>query len=364
MFKYYGKIIDNIENNNSNLGGNFMKLKFLILGFVCLFQLAIFSSVEAGLISEKQEIEMGAQTAQKLEAEYPVSKDQAINVEMDRIARKLLPYSERQGLQYTFKVLDDSMVNALAIPGGYVYTFQGLMDYMPEEHLRAAVIGHEIGHVAKKHSVHAMEKQLGIGLILSIAIGDKYNQIQNLFMKSVFASYSRKDEREADQKGFEYSTKAGYNPYSMMMSLNRLTDLPNQPKTNLFSEHPSSEARIDTLKKNMAEFGIRPMVQGEKKKEIHLVDGNWAWPKMTASNRQGYDPAYRAYAFAGKLSMLDRNGEFDPNKLKIRGNAIYHGETYLMEFTEEDASALRISHSAYLEQILKATKEWPRKQSK
>ena len=85
---------------------------------------------------------------------------------------------------------------------------------------------------------------------------------------------------------------------------------------------------------------------------------------MTGSNSQGYDAGYRAYALAGKLSMLDRSGEFDSDKLKIRGNALYHGDTYLIEFLQEDAVALRTSLPAYLEQVLKTTKEWPRKSSR
>lgn len=337
-----------------------MSTKVWMIGLFTLILTASFQVSEAGLISEKEEISLGAQAAEQLERQYPVSQNVGLTNEVVYLGEKLLPYSERPTLKYSFKVLDNEMINALAIPGGYLYIFRGLLDYMPEEHLRAAVIGHEIGHVAKKHSVRAIEKQMGIQLLLAVAVGDRYTLVQNLFMKTVFASYSRGDERDADVKGFEYTTAAGYNPYSMAMSLNRLGAIPDQPKAGIFSDHPNADARIEHLKKKMSEQGIRPMVKGEKEGKPYLIDGKYSWPIMSASNEQGYDDIYRAYAFAGKLSMLDRSGEFDPNQLRISGTSIYHGNTYLMAFSKEDADELEISQSEYLQKMLDATKNWPR----
>ena len=331
------------------------------IALLLLVQFGLFQgSADALLISEKDEIKLGADAAKQLESQYPVSKDEALTSEVVRLGTKLVPYSERANLKYSFKVLDDGTVNALAIPGGYLYVFRGLLDYMPEEHLRAAVIGHEIGHVAEKHSINAMEKQLGFQLLLSVAVGDRYAAVQNVFMKTVFSSYSRGDEREADLKGFEYTTAAGYNPYSMAMSLNRLGAIPDQPKAGLFSDHPNADARVETLKKKMSEQGIRPMVTGEKDGKPKLTDGKWEWPVMSAKNEQGYDAAYRAYAFAGKLSMLDVKDEFDPAKLRIVGESLYHGDTYLMAFPKADADALGIAQDEYLQKMYDATKNWPR----
>lgn len=340
-----------------------MSTKRWIIGFSTLVLMTFFQITEAGLISEKEEISLGAQAAEQLEKQYPVSQNEILTNEVVRLGEKLVPYSERPNLGYSFKVLDDDMINALAIPGGYLYVFRGLLDYMPEEHLRAAVIGHEIGHVAKKHSVHAIEKQLAIQLLLAVAVGDRYAIVQNVFMKTVFASHSRGDEREADVKGFEYTTAAGYNPYSMAMSLNRLGAIPDQPKAGIFSDHPNADARVENLKKKMSEQGIRPMVKGEKEGKPYLVDGKYSWPVMSASSDNGYDDIYRAYAFAGKLSLLDRSGEFDPNQLRIFGDSIYHGDTYLMAFPIEDADELGMTQEEYLKKMLDATKNWPRSQT-
>jgi Putative Zn-dependent protease len=337
-----------------------MSMKKWFVALLCVAQIGWVQGAEAGLISEADEIQMGAEAAQQLESQYKVSDDERATAEVMRMVQKLVPYSERPHLDYSIKVLEEPSINALAIPGGYLYVFQGLLDYMPEEHLQAAVIGHEIGHVARKHSVRAIEKQMGIQLLLSIAVRNRHEALQNMFMNTVFASHSRGDERDADVKGFEYTTAAGYNPYSMAMSLNRLGAIPNQQKANFLSSHPNAIDRIERLKKKMADQGIRPMVKNEKAGKPQMADGKWEWPIMSAPNEQGYDSAYRSYAFAGKLSMLDRSGEFDPAKLRISGSSLYHGDDYLMAFSSEDAAALGISHQEYLDKMLEATKNWPR----
>ena len=333
--------------------------KIVLTGiFSILINLQI-ATIEAGLISEKEEIRMGQQAANQLEDQVGVVTDSALNAEVTRIGLSMVPYSERPKLVYSFKILDDSSVNALAVPGGFVYVYKGLLDYMPEENVRAAVIGHEIGHVAKKHSVNAIEKQLGIQIALGILVGDRYSSIQGLFTKTLFASYSRGDERQSDVKGFEYSTAAGYNPYSMLMGLNRLGALPNQGKAGLFSDHPNADARVSTLKKEMTKQGIRPSVV-EKDSKASLEDGKWKWPAMSAANGIGYNAPYRAYAFAGRLSMLDRAGTFDGGSVRLEGNSLYHGQTYLIEIFPGDAEGAGMTFEQYLTEMLSATKNWSR----
>lgn len=342
-----------------------MVLRNWIAGFFCVLALNFFHPTEAALINEKTEIELGAKTAAQLESEVPVSQDAILTAEVNRLGHVLLPYAKRNHLPFSFKVLDDKTVNALAVPGGYLYVYRGLLEYMPEEHLRAAVIGHEIGHVAERHSIKSMEKQLGLQLLLTVAVGNRYEAVQNLFVKTVFSSYSRGDERNSDLKGFEYTTAAGYNPYSMAMALNRLGALSPDAKGGLFSSHPTADGRVETLKKQMSKAGIRPMVEGDTKDNApYLVDGKWKWPVMSAHNDQGYDSSYRAYAFAGKLSQLERNGEFEKEKVRLVGNALYHGDTYLMAFPIEDAEALEMSHEEYLKAMLEATQNWPEKAKK
>ena len=135
-----------------------MKRFILAIVFVFCCSLGMTPPAEAGLISKEQEIEMGRQTAMQLEAKYGVVQDYALQERVNRIGQSLVKVSERQDLEYSFKVLNSDEVNALACPGGFIYVFKGLIDYMPSDAELAGVLGHEITHVVKKHTVHQIGK--------------------------------------------------------------------------------------------------------------------------------------------------------------------------------------------------------------
>lgn len=103
---------------------------------------------------------MGRETAMALEAQYGVVQDYELQERVNRIGQSLVAVSDRQDLEYTFKVLNCDEVNALACPGGFVYVFKGLIDYMPSDSELAGVLGHEVSHIVEKHTVHQIEKQL------------------------------------------------------------------------------------------------------------------------------------------------------------------------------------------------------------
>ena len=118
---------------------HFFKIIFTmlcLLGVTSSFQPA----AEAGMISEKQEIEMGKSVAQQIEARYGVLNDPLVTDRVNRIGQSLVDVCDRKNLTYTFKVLNTEEVNALACPGGYIYVFKGLLDYMPSDAELAGVL--------------------------------------------------------------------------------------------------------------------------------------------------------------------------------------------------------------------------------
>ena len=178
-----------------------MKRFILAIVFVFCCSLGMTPPAEAGLISKEQEIEMGRQTAMQLEAKYGVVQDYALQERVNRIGQSLVKVSERQDLEYSFKVLNSDEVNALACPGGFIYVFKGLIDYMPSDAELAGVLGHEITHVVKKHTVHQIEKQLLTTLAFAIVTKGDLG-IAGLATQALAAGYSRTDERGADKGGF------------------------------------------------------------------------------------------------------------------------------------------------------------------
>ncbi len=176
-----------------------------------------------------------------------------------------------EGIPLNFKVYDVIDVNAFACADGSVRVFSSLMDIMSDEEL-LGVIGHEIGHVAHKDSKKAFKQALltsalkdGISSKGGVAAALTDSQLGSLGEALVSANYSQKQERAADDYGYEFLKKAGKNPWSMAMSFKRLKALQEEAgaqKTSklnqLFSTHPDLDARIKRMEKRAQDEGIEP----------------------------------------------------------------------------------------------------------
>ena len=114
---------------------------------------------QLALISEQQEIELGRQNDQQVQQQLGLYPDPRLQDYVNRVGQKLAAASERPNLAWTFRVVDDPVVNAFALPGGHIYVTRGLMTHLTSEAELAAVLGHEIGHVTARHSVEQMSKQ-------------------------------------------------------------------------------------------------------------------------------------------------------------------------------------------------------------
>ena len=278
-----------------------MKRFILAIVFVFCCSLGMTPPAEAGLISKEQEIEMGRQTAMQLEAKYGVVQDYALQERVNRIGQSLVKVSERQDLEYSFKVLNSDEVNALACPGGFIYVFKGLIDYMPSDAELAGVLGHEITHVVKKHTVHQIEKQLLTTLAFAIVTKGDLG-IAGLATQALAAGYSRTDERGADKGGFNLCVAAGYNPYSVVLTINKLEDLAKEqgnPGYGIFSSHPEPEERLKRVMKQIKALKVHPEITLNEDNTARVHEGDWGFNiTQTVGNDR---PEYRAYMLAGGL---------------------------------------------------------------
>jgi predicted Zn-dependent protease len=118
---------------------------------------------ELSLYSEQDEIAIGKQTDVQIRNQYGIYDDPGLNDYVTRVGVSLGPHTHRSHLQYHFAVLDSPVVNAFAVPGGYVYVTRGILALMKSEAELAVVLGHEMGHVNARHSIHRMSEQTLFG---------------------------------------------------------------------------------------------------------------------------------------------------------------------------------------------------------
>ncbi|MEE1193901.1 MAG: M48 family metallopeptidase [Phascolarctobacterium sp.] len=339
------------------------KLYKLFLAFVvacCCF--VGLQPAEAGMISLEDEIKMGRETAQQLEAKYGLSQDYYLNERVDRIGQRLAAVCGRNEITYSFKVLNCNEVNALACPGGFIYVFKGLMDYMPSDTELAGVLGHEVGHVAKKHTVHSIEKQLWTSLILLAATRGQGLGLVQAAQQALFAGYSRTDERGADKEGVNNTIKAGFNPYAMLITVQKLDDLSKQgggANYGLFSSHPEPEERVKRVLKQLKEYNIHPDVTVVDDNHATVTEGNWRFDiNQSIGNTKA---KYRAYMLAGGLWNVRQRGKINPNYFVVYDNGsyahIYYDDIQVLTLYTQDAGAWG-SAGAYASACVDMLRDW------
>ncbi len=334
---------------------------FMVFVIACCMFMEV-SQAEAGLISKEQEIEMGQKTAQQLEAQYGVLQDPYLQERVNRIGQSLAKVCGRDDITYSFKVLNNNEVNALACPGGFIYVYKGLIDYMPTDMELAGVLGHEVGHVAKKHTVNAVEKQMWTSLILIAATRGQGLGLVQAAQQALFAGYSRTDERGADKEGVKNSIAAGYNPYSMLITVWKLDDLSKQgggSNYGLFSSHPEPEERVKRVMKQLKDYDIHPDVVVTNDDYAVVKEGDW---NFTISQSIGNTKAkYRAYMLAGGLWTVRKRGTINPNYFVVYDNGntadIYYDDIQVLRLYSQDAGAFG-SVGAYASACADMLRSW------
>lgn len=220
---------------------------------------------EFSMVSEQQEIAMGAQAHQQVIEEFGIYDERPELTEMvQRIGRQVAATSDRPEIQWTFTILDSSMVNAMAIPGGYVYVTRGILNHMNSEDELASVIAHEVAHVAARHSVQRISQaqlaQLGM-VVGSVLAGpqatQQYGQLAELGAGLLFQRYSRQQETQADLLGTAYMTEAGHNPrgaVAMLETLRRIDRGRSSGVNAYFMNHPDPAKRVQDVQRKIAEI--------------------------------------------------------------------------------------------------------------
>ena len=206
--------------------------------------------VQLTALSDRQEASLGQQINQALVSrEIKLYSNAAVTNYVNQVGQRLVPYSDRSNIPYTFQVVDSSQINAFATMGGYVYVTTGLLKAADNEAQLASVIGHEIGHIAARHAVKKMrEGALQAGLMT--AAGLDTNAAVRLGVElALNRPNSRQDEMEADQRGLANLRRAGYAPGAMVAFMEKLLNQGSVP--SFLSTHPAVRDRITALNQSI-----------------------------------------------------------------------------------------------------------------
>jgi len=214
------------------------------------------------LVSESQEIALGRENDKTITAQMGLYDDDALQAYVQWLGRRLAARSERPGLEWTFRVVDDPVVNAFALPGGYIYITRGILAHMESEAELAAVIGHEIGHVTARHSASQISKaqlaQAGfnVGAILAPEQAARFGNLAQSGLGLAFLKFGRDDERQADDLGLRYMVAAGYDARQMadvFDMLDRVSASSGAGGTpGWMSTHPAPENRRERAEARIA----------------------------------------------------------------------------------------------------------------
>jgi len=225
---------------------------------LCLLLLAL----PACSVSEDQEVTLGRQNAEEINAQLPIVTDPAVSSYIQNLGESIAKTTSRADLDWHFYVVNIKQVNAFALPGGFVYVNRGLIESATQLDELTGTLGHEIGHVVERHSVKQMEKaqkaNVGVAVVCTLTnvcnsgLGQAAVQVGG---SAIFARYSRLDELQADSEAVVNVTRAGYNPQGIpdlfQVLLKEREYRPTQVE-GWFASHPLEETRITRAKQLIA----------------------------------------------------------------------------------------------------------------
>jgi beta-barrel assembly-enhancing protease len=229
-----------------------MHRRFSLVGFALLMAaslLTLSGCNPKSLVSQNQEIEIGREASQQIESQYPVDTDPQLNAMVNEMGQAIAKCSDRPDLQYTFKILDISDVNAVSLPGGWVYVYRGLIDQTaghPDQ--LAGVIAHEVGHISARHAAQMIGREEELSLLIGVLTQGQIQDIAALFANLEFLHWSRVQEYEADKLGIKFLYRCNnWNPQGLIDFFSILLKIePSHPSSfdQIFATHPVTENRI------------------------------------------------------------------------------------------------------------------------
>lgn len=235
----------------------YKKLCPILLSFILAFCASCSINPISGekqfmFFSQGQDVTVGQKYAPEIEKQMGGRiENQTLQDYINSVGQKVAVVSHNPDWKYQFVAVNDKSVNAVALPGGFIFITKGMLQNLKTEDQLASVLAHETVHVVSRHSSAAMSREIGIDILMSAVISEQTPQ--NIKMVTGFARqiiglrYGRGDEQEADLVGLDYLVLAGYNPWAMVEITQMLEGLQESRPIEFLSTHPAPKNRTAYL---------------------------------------------------------------------------------------------------------------------
>jgi predicted Zn-dependent protease len=229
-------------------------------------------------ITEEEEYYIGRGVAALVLAQYPAYHNDSLTRYINTVGQSVVAFSDRPETYagYHFVILDSDEVNALAAPGGFVFVTRGLLRRCTNEEMLAAVLAHEVGHVAAKHGLQSIKKSRLIDAfkVIGQQAAERYGPEQLSQLTTIFEGalgdvvdtliirgYDRKYEYEADDMAVKYVAATGYSPQGLADFLQTMVgDHGAEQGKGWFKTHPPADQRVERVKTKIASMGGVPQI--------------------------------------------------------------------------------------------------------
>lgn len=284
---------------------SFKSLSLFLLSILIITSCArnpVTGKKELMLMSESQEKALGEQSDPSIVAQFGLYDDERMQAFINEKGKEMGAISHRPDLTYTFRILDSPVVNAFALPGGYVYFTRGIMAHFNNEAEFAGVLGHEIGHITARHSAKQYSAQMAgqLGFIIGVVASEDFRQVAgdvSQAMGLLFLKFGRDHESQSDELGVQYSTAIGYDSHEMadfFQTLNRIQEKAGVSIPSFLSTHPNPVDRYEKVHQHSDEAQAAvdaAQLKINKESYLQMIDGI----VYGEDPRQGYTDNYVFY---------------------------------------------------------------------
>jgi Zn-dependent protease with chaperone function len=300
------------------------------------------------LFSPQQDIEMGQQSAKEAEKQLSILNNQQATAYIDALGKSLAAHAPGDNkYPFQFKIVNDTAINAFALPGGYIYVNRGAIEAADSENQIAGVMAHEIGHVVLRHGTNQVSKAylaqaplsiLG-GVLGSNSVGGVLTQLGLSFgLNSLFLKYSRDAESQADLIGTQILHDSGYDPRGMVEFFEKIQAESKGRAIQFFSDHPNPENRISNVQHEIERLAGAPPNARRDSPDFHTVKNLMAGLPAPRGGARGATNAPTDSRNAGRPEPpSSRMTAFNGNGLQLRypDNWKQYGQGSAMTFAPD-----------------------------